>query len=159
MENENKELIVTNEEEKGIKSFSSLGNNSNTTCETYSNIDDPKLLFNLETHVDCKLNDCVGESIKVKKVLLREYYKQMEEPIIDEDSGEIIKDVEKSVSCILIDETGKSYATGSKTFANNLKRFLGFYGGESQLGDGVDIKIVKVPVGEKGNKALSFEIL
>ena len=159
MENENKELMTTNEEEKGIQSFSSLGNNSNTICETHSNIDDPKLLFNLETHVDCKLNDCVGESIKVKKVFLKEYYKPMEKPIVDEESGEIIQDVEKSVSCILIDEAGKSYATGSKTFANNLKKFLGYYGGESKLDEGVDIKIVKVPVGEKGNKALSFELL
>lgn len=158
MENENKELINTNEE-KEIKSFSSIGNNSNTICETHSNIDDPKLLFNLETHVDCKLNDCVGESIKVKKVLIKEYYKPMEKPIVDEETGDIIQDVEKTVSCILIDEAGKSYATGSKTFANNMKKFLGYYGGEAKLDEGVDIKIVKVEAGEKGNKALSFELL
>lgn len=159
MENENKEMIIAKDEEKGIKSFSSIGNNSSTMCETYSNIDDPKLLFNLETHVDQKLNDCVGESIKVKKVLLKEFYKPMEKPIVDEETGEIIQDVEKTVSCILIDETGKSYATGSKTFANNLKKFLGYYHGEAQLEEGVDMKIIKVEVGEKGNKALSFEIL
>lgn len=159
MENENNEMIFAKEEEKGIKSFSSIGNNSNTICETHSNIDDPKLLFNLETHVDCKLIDCVGESIKVKKVLLKEYYKPMEKPIVDEETGEIIRDVEKTVSCILIDEAGKSYATGSKTFANNMKKFLGYYKGESKLDEGVDIKIVKVEAGEKGNKALSFELL
>ena len=94
----------------------------------------------------------------MKKVLIKEFYKPLEEPVLNED-GEIVKDMEKSVSCIIIDDTGKSYATGSKTFSNNLKRFLGQYGGEAQLDEGVDIKIVKVDVGEKGNKALSFELL
>ena len=40
-----------------------------------------------------------------------------------------------------------------------MMKFLGQYGGASMLENGVDIKIIKKAVGEKGNKALSFELL
>lgn len=154
---ENNELIVK-EESAGILDFSS-NTNSKVNVETHSSIKDPKVLFNLETSVDVKLNDIVGESIKVKDVLIRKYYKPLEEPIINADTGEIEKDTELKVSCVLIDDQGKSYATGSKTFTFDMMKFLGQYGGASMLENGVDIKIIKKAVGEKGNKALSFELL
>ena len=70
--------------------------------KTYSNIKDKKLLFNLESKVDVMLNDIVGETIRVKQVLLREYYKPLAEPIVDEETGEIIKDTELKLSLVLI---------------------------------------------------------
>ena len=158
MENENKDLVVA-EKENAILDFSSSRRNSNVNVETFSNIKDSKKLFNLESHVDCMLNDCVGETLKIKEVLIKKFNKPMENPIIDEVTGEIVKDMEVSVSCILIDQTGKSYATGSKTFTFNLLRYLGDYDGAKSLENGIDIKITKVNVGEKGNKALSFELI
>lgn len=155
MENEVKNLAVV-EESKGILDFNFSGN---TNVETYSNIKDKKKLFNLEDKVDVMLNDIVGESIRVKEVLLRKYRKPLEEPIIDEETGEIIKDSELKISLVLIDDNGKSYATGSKTFAFKMQKLLGDYGGVEDLEKGIDIKIIKVPAGKGGNKALSFELL
>lgn len=155
---DNNEMTVTNEN-KGILDFGNYGNAGDVKVETYSNIKDKKVLFNLESHVDQMLNDCVGESIRIKEVLVRKFYKPLEEPVIDSETGEIVKDTELKVSCIVIDEQGKSYATGSKTFTFDMLKLLGQYGGAEDLEKGIDIKIVKVPVGEKGNKALSFELL
>lgn len=155
MENEVKNLAVV-EESKGILDFNYSGN---TNVETYSNIKDKKKLFNLEDKVDVMLNDIVGESIRVKEVLLRKYRKPLEEPIIDEETGEIVKDSELKISLVLIDDKGKSYATGSKTFAFKMQKLLGEYGGVEDLEKGIDIKIIKVPAGKGGNKALSFELL
>lgn len=155
MENEVKNLAVV-EESKGILDFNYSGN---TNVETYSNIKDKKKLFNLEDKVDVMLNDIVGESIRVKEVLLRKYRKPLEQPIIDEETGEIIKDSELKISLVLIDDKGKSYATGSKTFAFKMQKLLGDYGGAEDLEKGIDIKIIKVPAGKGGNKALSFELL
>lgn len=155
MDSENKELVVK-EERGGILDFNYSGN---TNVSTYSNIKDKKLLFNLEDKVDVMLNDIVGESIRVTNVLLREYRKPLEEPIIDEETGEIIKDSELKISLVLIDDKGKSYATGSKTFAFKMKKLLGEYGGVADLESGIGIKIIKVPAGKGGNKALSFELL
>lgn len=158
MGNENKELVVK-EENNQIMDFSSIGKNSNTKVETFSNIKDSKKLFNLGRHVDSMLNDCVGETIKVKEVLIKRYQKPLDNPIIDEVTGEIVKDYETSVSCILIDQTGKSYATGSKTFTYDLMRYLGENNGEASLEEGIDIKIIKINIGDKGNKALTFELV
>lgn len=155
MDSENKELVVQ-EEKGGILDFNYSGN---AQVETYSNIKDKKLLFNLEDKVDVMLNDIVGESIRVKNVLLREYRKPLEEPVVDEETGEIIKDSELKISLVLVDDLGKSYATGSKTFAFKMKKLLGQYGGVKDLENGIDIKIIKVPAGKGGNKALSFELL
>lgn len=156
---ENNELQVAENVNNGILDFGNYGNQSNVNVETFSNIKDKKVLFNLESHVDQMLNDCVGEAIRVKKVLIRKFYKPLKEPIVDEETGEILKDTELKVSCIIIDEQGKSYATGSKTFTFDMMKLLGQYGGAEDLEAGIDIKVVKVAVGEKGNKALSFELL
>lgn len=152
---ENTELQV--QENKGILDFGAT--ESNVKVETFSNIKDKKILFNLDSHVDTMLNECVGECIRVKEVLVKKFHKPLEQPIVDEVTGEIIKDEELSVSCVLIDEAGKSYATGSKTFTFDMLKLLGQYGGAKDLENGIDIKIIKKPVGEKGNKALSFELL
>lgn len=157
MDNENKELAVVNEGK--VLGFSDFRNSSNVQVGTFSNIKDSKKLFNLETHVDQMLNDCVGEMIRVKEVLIKRYLKPLKDPVVDEETGEILKENETKISCILIDEQGKSYATGSKTFAFNMIKLLGDYNGEEMLAEGIDIRIIKVPVPNSGNKALSFELV
>ena len=80
----------------------------------------------------------------------------MKEPLIDEETGEIIKDTEYTMACILIDDNGKSYATGSKVFTIQMKRYLQMFGLEAA--EGFEIKIVKNKT-EKGNKSLGFELV
>lgn len=159
MEQENKDLMITNDEQVNVLGFSNASRNSNTEVTTLSNIKDRKVLFNLQSHVDYKLNDCVGDSIRVKGVLIRFFKKPLKEPIIDEETGEIIKDSETKVSCILIDDNGKSYATGSMSFAMNLRSYLGDFDGEKDLEEGIEMKIIKVDIPNSSNKALGFEIL
>ena len=156
MDTEVKDLAVA---EKKVLGFSDFRSHSNVDVGTFSNIKDPKKLFNLETHVDKKLNDCVGEAIRIKEVLIKRFTKPMKDPIVDEETGEVLKDTETSISCILIDDQGVSYATGSKTFAFNMIKLLGDYEGEVMLEKGIDIKVIKVPVANSGNKALSFELI
>ena len=154
---EEKAMQVTKENK--VMNFGDFRNSNSTAVRTFSNIKDSKKLFNLETKVDCILNDCVGEKIRVKEVLIKRFEKPLKNPIIDEETGEILRDTEISVSCILIDDTGKSYATGSKTFTFNMIKLLGDYDGEALLNEGIEIEIIKVPVQNSGNKALSFKLI
>lgn len=168
MDNEKNQEIVTNEEVKEIATveenytisdFGGLGRNTNTKTEVFTNIKDSKKIFNLENKVDELLNDCVDEMIRVKEVLIKRYEKPMKEPIIDEETGEIIKDSQITMSCVLVDDNEKSYATGSKTFIIQLMRYLQMQERIGQNQETFDIKIIKKKVGQNGNKALSFELV
>ena len=152
-ENENVEV-----EETGlstIQGFGALGKRTETKCNIYTNITDQKKIFNLDSHVDNLLNDCEGELIRVKEVLIKRYKKPMKEPVIDEETGEILKDTETTMACILIDDNNKSYATGSKVFTIQMMRYLQMFGINEE---GFEIKIVKNKT-EKGNKSLGFELV
>lgn len=147
------------EVEENVKDLSSFRKNGNVNVGTFTNVEDKKELFNLQSHVDFILNDCVGEKIRIKKVLVRTFDKPMKEPIVDEETGEVLKEIERSVSCVLIDDSGKSYATGSKTFTYNLMNYLSDFDGASELETtGINIEIIKVPT-PTGNKALSFKLI
>lgn len=145
--------------EENVKDLSSFRKNGNVNVGTFTNVEDKKELFNLQSHVDFILNECVGEKLRIKKVLVRTFDKPMKEPIIDEETGEVLKEIERSVSCVLIDDSGKSYATGSKTFTYNLMNYLSDFDGASELETtGINIEIIKVPT-PTGNKALSFKLI
>lgn len=157
---ENKEL--KNEEEvkeetaiTTVQGFEALSKSSNTKADIFTNIADKKKLFNLDGHVDCLLNDCEGELIRVKEVLIKRYEKPLKEPIIDEETGEVLKDKEYTMACVLVDDNNKSYATGSKTFTIRMMRYLQMCGISEE---GFEIKIVKTKQ-SSGNKALSFELV
>lgn len=141
-----------------VMSFEEMRNNTNTNCQIYTNITDKKKLFNLESKVDNLLNDCEGEMIRVKGVLLKIYKKPMKEPIINEETGEIEKDTETTMSCVLLDDNGKSYATGSKMFAIQLMRYIQNWG-MAEFEEGLEIKIVKNKMSNSNNKALGFELV
>ena len=162
MENEklkNEELAIVENNNYSISDFGGLGRNTTTKTEVFTNIKDSKKLFNLENNVDCMLNDCEGETIRVKQVLIKRYEKPLKEPIVDEETGEILKDKSISMSCVLVDEEEKSYATGSKTFIIQLMRYLQMQERMGNQEETFDIKIIKKKVGEKGNKALCFELV
>lgn len=145
--------------EENVKDLSSFRKGGNVNVGTFTNVEDKKELFNLQSHVDFILNECVGEKLRIKKVLIRTFDKPMREPLVDEETGEVLKEIERSVSCVLIDEAGKSYATGSKTFTYNLMNYLADFDGAKELETtGVAIEIIKVPT-PSGNKALSFKLI
>ena len=153
--------IIKAEEVKSgsIMSFADMKNNSKTISEIYTNIKDKKLLFNLENKVDFLLNDCEDELIKVKGIIIRKFTKPMKNPEIDEETGEILKDTEISMATVLLDENGKSYATGSKIFGIQLMRFIDEFGVEDIEKDGLVIRIIKKEVNNGKNKALAFELV
>ena len=161
MEDENKtnELVVKEENNYQLSDFSGLGRETNTNTHVFTNITDEKKLFNLENNVDYLLNDCEGETIRVKEVLIKRYEKPLKEPIIDEQTGEILKDHEITMSCVLVDDNNNSYATGSKVFTIQLMRYLQMRERMNKEVETFDIKIIKKKYGENGNKALSFELV
>lgn len=161
MEDENKtnELVVKEENNYQLSDFSGLGRETNTNTHVFTNITDEKKLFNLENNVDYLLNDCEGETIRVKEVLIKRYEKPLKEPIIDEQTGEILKDHEITMSCVLVDDNNNSYATGSKVFTIQLMRYLQMRERMNKKEETFDIKITKKKYGNNGNKALSFELV
>lgn len=159
VEVETKEMAVV-ENQNTIMSFDEMKKNSNTKCNIFTNITDKKILFNLESRVDSLLNDCENELIRVKGVIIKIFRKPLKEPIIDEETGEIEKEFETSMATTLLDDNGKSYATGSKMFAIQLMRYIQNYDGMNQINnEGLEIKIIKKKFGDKGNKCLAFELV
>lgn len=141
-----------------VNDINNLSTVRRSESKTFTTIDDAKLIFNLQNECDEKINECVGESIRVKDVLIKVIERKLEEPEIDTETGELIRDKEYSKICILIDEAGKSYVTASKMFTNRMLQLIEMYG-INKIKEGVDIKITKIAVKNSSNKALSFELL
>lgn len=156
---ENKELQVVTNENYQIIGFDGLGGNTSTKTEVITNIKDEKKMFNLENKVDELLNDCEGELIRVKEVLIKRYEKPMKEPVVDEVTGEIIKENEITMSCVIVDDNEKSYATGSKTFTIQLMKLLQMRSRLGKNNESFEIRIIKKKIPNSGNKALSFELV
>ena len=93
--NENVEMVVG---ESNILSVADLKEKSDTKMTMVTTITDKKKLFNLENAVDNLINDCVGEKIRVKDVIIKEYIKPLKEPVVDEQTGEI-RDIESLRVC------------------------------------------------------------
>lgn len=162
MENEIKENENLNEEkqEMVVASFGSLANSSKTRKRTYTTIDinDVKTLYNLDNKdCDFKINDCVGQAIRVVDVVIKEFERDLEEPIVDEQ-GEVVQDKERKMVTILLDEQGQSYVTASKIFTLQMKRFIETFGIEV-IKNGLEIRIVNKKVQNSNNKSLGFELI
>ena len=158
-EKKEQEMIISQDENYVISDFGSLGRKTNTKTQVITNIKDSKTLFNLENSVDALLNDCVGETIRVDKILIKRFEKMLENPIINEETGEIIKDKEITMSCAIQDVDGKTFATGSKIFIIQLMQYLELRAKRGESDEPFDIEITKKKFGEKGNKALSFKLV
>lgn len=142
-----------------VKGFGEMQNASKTKCYIETNMTDQKQMFNLETHVDYKINDCKGELIRVKQVMVKTYEKPLKEPVVDEETGEILKTKEIKRVCILIDDNGKSYVTGSSSFTMAMLKYIRMFGLEQMENEGVEIRIIETPVKNSSNKALGFELV
>lgn len=146
---------VEEKNELMVKGFGDLVSNSQTKMNVFTNIEDTKKIYNLENHVDYKINDIKGESLRVKEVLIKVIEKPLDEPEINEETGEIIRDKELKKICILIDDEDKSYVTASKTFTNQMARYIMQFG----LDNPIDIRIIEKSVKGSSNKALGFELV
>lgn len=142
-----------------VSGFNEVATTSQTKCNIETNITDQKKIFNLDSHVDEKLNDCKGEMIRVKEVLIKTYVKPLKEPVVDEETGEIIKDKEIKRVCILIDDNNKSYVTGSSMFTLQMLKYIRMFGTTVMENEGLEIKIIETPVKNSSNKALGFELI
>lgn len=149
-ETENNGLIVSD--------FGEMQNQTNTKRKIYTTIEDTKVIFNLENSCDYKINDCKGEKIRVTDVLVKINEKPMKEPIIDEETGEVIKDKEVSMVTILLDDNKKSYVTGSKIFTMQMINYFRMFGLET-IKEGLEIAIIEKSVKNSPNKALGFELV
>ena len=158
-EKETNESIERNEETSlVVNNIENLNMMTKADVKTFTTIDDAKLIFNLQNECDEKLNDCVGESLRVKDVLIRVIERDLDEPELDEETGEVIRTKEFKKICILIDDAGKSYVTASKMFTNRMIQLIEMFGID-KIKEGLEIKITKISVKNSSNKALSFEIL
>lgn len=158
-ESEIKEMEKEEVKETGlmIKDFGELENTGKSKTDVFTTITDSKLLFNLDNHCDYKLNDCKGEVIRVKDILIKVIKTPLDEPEVDEN-GIVTKDMEIKKVCILIDDNGKSYVTGSKMFTNQMVRYIG-YNGIQSIQEGLEIKIIERDVKGTSNKALGFDLV
>jgi len=163
MENEIKKENLENNEEKDemvVSGFGTLANASKTKKKTYTTLDitDVKTLYNLDNKdCDFKINDCVGQSIRVVDVVIKEFERELEVPIVD-DKGEVIQDRERKMVTILIDDQNQSYVTASKMFTLQMKRFIETFG-VNVIKNGLEIKIVNKKVKDSNNKSLGFELI
>lgn len=156
LENEemkNEEVALTN-----VQDFGSLQTQTDTTADIFTNIKDKKQIFNLNSNVDFLLNDCVGEKIRVKDVLIKRYLKPLKEPVVDDVTGEIIKDHEMTMSVVLVDTEGKSYATGSKVFGIQIMQYLQMFATKQGF-EPFEIMVIKKAIKGSSNKALGFELV
>ena len=142
-----------------IKDFNQMeGVASRSKTNVFTTITDSKTIFNLENTCDYKINDCKGEVIRVKDVLIKVIETPLAEPEVNEETGEIIRDTEYKKVCILIDDNGISYVTGSKMFTNQMMRYINMFGVE-EIENGLEIRVVERAVKNSGNKALGFELV
>ena len=154
MENEVKETSLK------INDMNNLTLGGNAKVDTFTTLQDKKQIFNLDSKVDYKINDYVGQDIEVHGVLIKNITKKLKTPITDDETGEMIKDTEYKRICILIDQDGKSYVTGSSTFTIAFIKYLQMFGLEEiESEQGLLIKIVNKEVKGSNNKALGFELI
>lgn len=152
-ENEKMEMISVND-------INALKTEGKTRQEIFTTITDEKTLLNLENIIDFKLNDCKGEKIIVKDVLLKKLTKKLDEPEVDEN-GEIVKEYSHKFITILIDDEGNSYVTGSASFTISLMNVLQKLQNAKELMENGEF-ILEICEKESKNsqyKSLSFKII
>ena len=140
-----------------IKDFNEMENvSSRSKTNVFTTITDNKTIFNLENTCDYKLNDCKGEIIRVTDVLIKVIETPKTE--VNEETGEVVDTTDYKKVCILIDDEGKSYVTGSKMFTNQMIRYINMFGIQD-IEEGLEIRIVERAVKNSANKALGFELV
>ena len=109
---------------------------------------DKKELFNALESCDALLNDCVGTEINLADIYVEE------KQVVDETTGEI----KPKYRCILFDESGQTYATGSYGIYNVLKKIIGIYGFPDTWEKPLKVKVAKRPIGI-GKQSLTLTLM
>lgn len=151
----NDEEVVKNEL-MPVNDVGNLDAINNSDRVTFTTLTDKKKIFNLGTSVDYKLNDYENKELVLKDVLIKTF--RHEDNDFNEETGLIDTNVTFSKVCVLIDDAGKSYVTGSKMFTNQMIDYLRMFGTED-LKNGLKIRIIKNKMSNSDNKYLAFEIL
>lgn len=113
------------------------------------NQEDKVQLLNALQNVDIKLNDIPDTIINCTGFYIEE--RPREE--INEESGEVIK--KHKYITFLFDDEGKSYLSGSFSCFQSFKLILSIIGRPTKENP-IKLKVVKVPMGDNGHKALKL---
>lgn len=154
---ENKEMILKEENNNMIMGIEEYEGRNKSNKKIFTTIKDPKIIYNLEGQCDYRLNDCEGEAIRVKDMLCKVIERKLENPIVNEETGEI-KETEYKMITILIDELGKSYVTASKNFFYRFMDYCKLFPTAIEDGE-CEIRIIKTNVKNSSNKTLGFELI
>lgn len=152
-ENQRMDMISVND-------INALKKEGKTRQEIFTTIENEKTLLNLENVVDFKLNDCKGEKIIVKDVLVKKLTKKLDEPEVDEN-GEIVKEYSHKFIAILVDDEGNSYVTGSASFTISLMNVLQKLQNAKQLMENGEfiLEICEKQAKNSQFKSLSFKLI
>lgn len=152
-ENQRMDMISVND-------INALKKEGKTRQEIFTTIENEKTLLNLENVVDFKLNDCKGEKIIVKDVLVKKLTKKLDEPEVDEN-GEIVKEYSHKFITILVDDEGNSYVTGSASFTISLMNVLQKLENVKQLMENGEfiLEICEKQAKNSQFKSLSFKLI
>lgn len=152
-ENQRMDMISVND-------INALKKEGKTRQEIFTTIENGKTLLNLENVVDFKLNDCKGEKIIVKDVLVKKLTKKLDEPEVDEN-GEIVKEYSHKFITILVDDEGNSYVTGSASFTISLMNVLQKLQNAKQLMESGEfiLEICEKQAKNSQFKSLSFKLI
>ncbi len=161
---ETKEGMVENLEEREVENalmpvneVTNLDLINTSDRVMYTTLTDKKRIFNLGTTVDYKINDFENKELNVVDILIKTF--RHEEEDFNEETGTIDNNVSFSKVCILIDDNGKSYVTGSKMFTNQMIDYIKMFGINDIKSNGLKIKIVKNKMKDRDTKYLAFELL
>ena len=143
-----------------VNDINALKKEGKTRQEIFTTIENEKTLLNLENVVDFKLNDCKGEKIIVKDVLVKKLTKKLDEPEVDEN-GEIVKEYSRKFITILVDDEGNSYVTGSASFTISLMNVLQKLQNAKQLMENGEfiLEICEKQAKNSQFKSLSFKLI
>lgn len=117
--------------------------------------EDKKNLYNaMNSKADKIVADVLNQEILLKDVLIQKFVK--DSLTTDEETGEVL-DEDASYRVVLIDEAGKTYASGSKGLAKSLMKVLAIMGEPNTWDEPLKIKVVSAEC-SKG-KTFTIEIV
>ena len=112
-------------------------------CSLVINTDeDRKKLYNLLGNCDFRIADKLNTEIALKDVLIQKFNN------VDDETGTI----EEKYRVILIDEDGKTYASGSKGLYRSLGQLLAIMGEPATWNEPIKIKVVETNLRNNAGK-------
>lgn len=112
-------------------------------CSLVINTDeDRKKLYNLLGNCDFRIADKLNTEIALKDVLIQKFNN------VDDETGTI----EEKYRVILIDEDGKTYASGSKGLYRSLGQLLAIMGEPATWSEPIKIKVVETNLRNNAGK-------